>query len=328
MTQYIEGNDAYMQLGVRDIKKLSSIKKKRPSSLGNREKTAPYILILPAVIITFFISYLPLRGIIMAFQDYDPFRGLLDSTWVGLNNYNSIFGDPRFLDAIKNTLMIGITTLILGFFLSLVFALLLNDLQNMKFKRIVQTVSYLPYFLATIAVIGMVATIYDPYGPINDIIVYFTHNDNNRQLFLANNNLFFPNVIFIHLWKNVGWDSILFLAAIAGIDQQQYEAAKIDGATRLQQALYITIPGLSTMAVIIILMRVGFIVNDNFELIYGLQNAYTNFEVVGTIVYKEGIGNGNVSLATAFGLAQGLCAFIITLVGNWVAKKFSGVGLF
>jgi putative aldouronate transport system permease protein len=192
----------------------------------------------------------------------------------------------------------------------------------------VQTVSYLPFFLAWISVIGIVYSLCEEYGPINDIIVRLTGNESSRSIILANQNLFFPLAVLLNLWKNVGWGTIIYLAAIAGIDQQIYEAARIDGANRFQQALHVTFQGIKPTIVMILILSVGSIVSDNFELVYGLKNPYIQFDVIGTVVYDQGITRGNYSVATAFGFTQGIVQMLLVLAANMISKRVSGIGVF
>jgi putative aldouronate transport system permease protein len=183
----------------------------------------------------------------------------------------------------------------------------------------------LPQFLSWLAVVGLATSMYAIYGPINDLIMHFGGTE--RVMFLSNQSLFIPNLVFLNLWKTVGWDSIIYLAAITGIDSQLYEAAKIDGASRFKQIIHITIPGIMPTTIILLILAMGRLFNDNFELIYGLQNPFINFEVISTVVYKNGIVEGKYSIATAFGFMQGVIAFILMAISNKISNKLSGVSI-
>lgn len=286
-----------------------------------------YLLILPAVLFTFIFSYVPLPGLVLAFMHYDPFLQF-KSPWVGIENFKEIFTTPYFLNAILNTLQISFLTLIIGFFLAITFALLINELRNRVFKSIVQTVSYLPFFLAWIAVIGIMQSVYSMDGPINDFLFHLTGKESSRIMFLASQKFFLPNAIILHMWKNVGWSTIIYLASIAGIDQQLYEASYIDGASRLQQTWHITLPGIKPTIIMLLILSMGSLVADNFELVYGLQNPYINFEVISTVVFQQGINQGNYSVATAFGLSQGLVQLILVVAANYISKKVNDIAIF
>ena len=285
-----------------------------------------YILLLPSVILTLMFSYFPIGGVKMAFQDYNIYNPSM-SQWIGLTNFKKILETPGILTAIWNTLYISLLNLFICFPITVIFALLLNEVQCSWFKRFTQTVSYLPHFLSWISVIGIATAMYSKYGFINDLIVAITGNP-ERTLFMAEQSFFVPNVILLNIWKGTGWGSIVFLAAITGVDQSLYEAATVDGANRFKQIQHVTFPAILPTIVIMVLWRVGSLLSDNFELIYGLQNTYVNFEVIQTTVYKEGIQAGNYSISTALGFGQGLINFIVLFIVNMFAKKTTGTGLF
>ena len=312
---------------VSDSLALYQIKREKNLYKRIKDHTALYILLIPAIIFTFIFVYVPLPGIVAAFMDFDMLLQF-KSPWVGLDNFKEIFTTPMFLEAIINTLKLSFLTLVIGFLAAVLFALLINELRNGFFKGFVQTVSYLPYFLAWIAVIGIVQSIYSINGPVNDLIFLITGNEESKVMFLAQQSFFVPNALLLHLWKNVGWGSIIYLAAMSGIDQQLYEASHIDGASRFRQIWHITLPGIKPTFVMLLILSMGSLVSDNFELVYGLQNPYINFEVIGTVVFQQGISQGNYSLATAFGLSQGIVQFILVLTANYTSKKINEIGIF
>lgn len=292
----------------------------------NRQKLL-FVLIAPAIILTIIFSYVPMVGIKMAFQDYNIYMPEA-SEWIGFKNFIDIFTIKEFTDGIKNTVIISLLNLLICFPAGIVFALLLNEIKNTVYKKVIQTVSYLPHFLSWISVIGIVTSLFSEYGIINDLLVTLTGGAHERTMYLAEQWFFIPNVIILSLWKGVGWGSIVFLAAITGIDQSLYEAAKVDGASRLRQVWSITIPGILPTIMIMLLWQLARLFGDNFELIYGLQNPFVNVEVIGTIVYKNGIAGGNYQMTTAFGLMQGIVNFAFLMVANYISKKGTDVGIF
>jgi len=287
-----------------------------------RQKYA-YLLILPAMIFVFVFSYLPLAGIILAFKDFDIIKGVINSPWVGFDNFIAIFTYPNMLRAIKNTLIYGCVILFGGFPFPIILALLFNELKNMRFKKVVQTIAYMPHFLSWISVIGLFYTFLATEGAFNQIMAWLIGSGYIAKNPLMSEQHFLPIIFLSHLWKSVGWSSVIFLAAIAGIDPTLYEAATVDGCGKLKQVWHITMPCIKTTVIIVLVMSLGTLVNTNFEQVYGFQNVYTqeNTEVINTLIYRQGIQNGKYSLATAFGLAQGFVTLTLLLVSNAISKK-------
>jgi putative aldouronate transport system permease protein len=265
-------------------------------------------------------------GLIISFMDYNIINEKM-STWVGLKHFIDILTLPEFNTAIINTINISFLNLLICFPAPIIFALLLNEMKNNFFKKLVQTVSYMPFFLSWIAVIGMVYSLYATYGMVNDLRVLFGGENVERIMFLAQQNLFVFNIIILSLWKSFGWSSIIYLAAITGIDPQLYEAATIDGAGKFRQCLNVTLPSILPTIVIMLILAIGNIFKDNFDLIYGLQNPFIKYEIISTVIYKQGISAGNYSVSTAFGFMQGLVGLILTLGANWLSKKVNNVAL-
>lgn len=286
-----------------------------------------YLLLLPATLLVFIFSYIPMEGIKMAFQDYNIYNPSA-STWVGLKNFKELFRSNDMVLAIFNTFKISIWSLIVSFPMTVVFALLLNELRNKVFKKVIQTVSYLPYFLSWISIIGIVSTMYSGDGIINDLLVKILGDAWQRKSLLSIQGFFISDVIILSTWKGLGWGSIVFLAAITGIDQSLYEAAVLDGAGKFKQVIHVTIPGIMPTIMIMLLWRIAALFGDNFELIYGLQNPFVNVEVIGTLIYKNGIAGGNYQMSTAFGLMQGFVNFVFLIGANWLSKNGTDVGIF
>ncbi len=286
-----------------------------------------YLFLLPGIILTFIFCYLPLPGLYMAFVDYNPFKGIWGSLFVGLENLKTIFELPELSGAIVNTLKLSLLNLFIVFPLPLLFALLLNEVRNNAFKRITQTISYLPHFLSTIAVVGIASTLYGINGIINDIRIALLGEETQRVLFLGMQSFFVPNVVILTVWQSLGWSSIIYLSAISGIDPGLYEAAIIDGAGRFRQCWHITLPELSTTVILLFILQIGALFSSNFDLIYGLQNVFIDFEVISTAIYKHGITQGNYPVATAFSFLSGVISLVLILGANAVSKKVNNTSL-
>lgn len=286
-----------------------------------------YLFLLPAIVVTFVFMYLPMPGIIVAFKEYNVFKGPFASPWNGIENFRVMFQMPGITRSITNTLTLSVLSLIVAFPTPIVFALLLNEIRFTFFKRTVQTISYLPYFLSWIAVIGIAANLYALYGPLNDLRIAIFGPGTERILFLAEQKFFIPNALLLTVWKSFGWDSVIYLAALTSINPELYEVSTIDGASKLKQAWHITLPGLMPTATILLILRLGRLFESNFELVYGLQNPFIDYEVIATVVFKMGIQQADYALATAVGLFQAVVAFILTIMANKFAKTVSGYGI-
>ncbi|MDR0425757.1 MAG: ABC transporter permease subunit [Clostridiales bacterium] len=301
----------------------------KPAKKQSLRSDLPHILMtMPAVIVTFVFIYLPIFGLLIAFKDYSPKLGILGSPWAalsGFGNFAEIFKTPGLPEAIWNTFYINALTLLINFPAPLIFALFLNEIRQKMFKRVVQTVSYLPYFLSWIAVTSMVTTLLSQYGAINDFLKLIGLE---RTIFLDKGEFFLPTYILVTVWKGIGWNSIIYLSNISGISPELYEAARIDGAGRWKSVFHITLPALVPTAMILLIMSVGQIFGSNFELVYGLQNDISwNTEVISTVVYKFGLMQGKHSMTTALGLLQGVIALILTMGANQISQKVSSVSM-
>lgn len=288
-----------------------------------------YALILPAFITAAIFLYIPLGGLIVAFKDYDMFLGFWDSPWAGQYGFEHIINiiQNEFIrDSILNTLLLSLLNMVIAFPAPIILAILINELRLGPFKKIAQTVSYMPHFLSWISVVGLVMVFFAEWGPINDIFSML-NPERDRELYLARQDLFVPYLVGINLWKTVGFSSIVFIATIAGIDPQLYEAAMVDGAGRFRQIIHITLPGLSTIAILLLVLSVGGILSSNFELVFGLQNPFIEFEVIDTVVYRRGIMGRDYATATALGLVRGVIAVILTLGANLLSKRVTGLSI-
>jgi ABC-type polysaccharide transport system, permease component len=286
-----------------------------------------YLMILPVILYFILFSYKPMYGVIIAFKNYVPFKGILGSDWVGLQNFKEFFTDIYFFRVLKNTVIISFYSIVFGFPAPIILALLLNEVRSIAFKRTVQTVSYMPHFISIVIVCGMIRQFCLSDGAINDILYFFT---GNRIPLLQEADLFRPIYIISSIWQQTGWGTIIYLAALAGIDQEQYEAAKIDGAGRFKQMLYITLPGLVPTIIILLILRMGGILNVGFEkvlLLYG-PTTYETADVISTYVYRKGLLEGSFSYSTAVGLFNSIVNIIFLSATNYISKKVSNIGIF
>lgn len=317
-----------------NVKSKQQIEKKEDRKLSRnyalkclKQNKMTYLFLLPGMILTFIFAYVPLPGLYMAFTDYNPFSGIWGSEFVGLENIKQIIEMPELYGAIINTLKLSFLDLLIITPLPVIFAIMLNEIKNKAFKRITQTISYLPHFISTIAVVGIATTLYSNNGIINDIRVSMLGPETDRILFLGLQNFFVPNVLILTLWQTLGWSTIIYLSAISGIDPGLYEAAIIDGAGKFRQCWHITLPQLSTTIILLFILKVGGMLTSNFDLIYGLQNVFIDFEVISTVIYKEGITQGNYSIATAFSFLTGTISLLLILGANFVSKKINNVSV-
>lgn len=288
-----------------------------------------YILLIPAIIAVFVFLYLPLFGLVIAFKDYDIMNGLFGSPWVGLENFKIIFQQRSMLKAIGNTLILSFVNIFGTLPFPILLAILLNELWFPKFKKVVQTLSYLPHFLSYVAVVGFAYSLLSLEGPINSALVKAFGETYEAKNYLMYSEYFIPITFLTGLWKTVGWNSVIYLAAIAGIDSTLYEAAVIDGAGKFRQIWHITLPCIKGTVIVLLVMQLGSLFSGNFELVYGLQNVYTidETEIINTLVYRSGIQNGNYSVATAFGLLQGVITIILILSANFFSKRIAEVSI-
>ena len=310
-------------------KKLAKMKARAKKREMMKRYKFIYLLLIPAVVLVFIFNYLPMLGIVIAFFDYNPILGMGASEFVGFQNFIDIFSAPKFLSAIKNTVLYSGTILLFGAPFPITLAILFNELRGKYFKKTVQTITYLPYFLSWVSVVGMVYGIFLTDGSFNDIMRRIVGESWQDINILTNADNFIHIIFWSDQWKNIGWNSIVFLAAIAGIDQGLYEAAKIDGCGRLRQMWYITLPCILPTFVIMFIMSTGSLINSNFEQVMGFQNAFIQeqTETVNTLIYREGVTGIEYSKSTAFGLAQGLFSLLLVAFANKMSKKVSGVGI-
>ncbi|MDY3303237.1 MAG: ABC transporter permease subunit [Clostridia bacterium] len=300
--------------------------KKKKFSSSNR---VMYLLLMPAVISVIIFNFLPFAGIVIAFKDFDVIDGIWGSPWVGFGNFIKIFKYPEMLASIKNTLVYSIVGVFGKFPFPILLALMFNEVRNMRFKKVVQTMSYFPHFLSWASVCALIYAMFAIDGPVNNMLAKIIGTGYERTNILMESKNFLPIMFFSGLWKELGWSSIIYLAALAGIDQSMYEAAEVDGCNRLKQTIYITLPSIKTTIILVLLLGMGSLVTSNFEHVYGLQNVYTQneTEVINTLVYRKGIQGGEYSLATAFGLMQGIVSVTLVILANKFSKAVSETSL-
>jgi len=288
-----------------------------------------YLLALPGVLYFVIFSYVPMWGVVIAFKDFRLFRGLAGSPWVGFKHFEFFFTSPNFLRLLRNTILISGLNLVFVFPAPILLALLLNELKNGLFKRFVQTVSYLPHFISWVVVGGLLTyTFSQSMGVVN---IQLQRLEMEPLHILGNKSAFYSLVVGTSIWKEIGWEAIIYLAAIAGINPELYEAATMDGANRLQRVLYVTLPGISAVIVIMLILQISAILNSNFLQILILQGAdaslYEVGDVIDTWVYRAGFLKSQLSLATAVGLFKGLVGLVLVFFANKVANKLTGQGL-
>jgi putative aldouronate transport system permease protein len=287
-----------------------------------------YSLLAPVLVLIFIFCYIPMYGIIIAFQDYIPGSPVIGTgvTWVGFKYFARFIKSEYFLRLIRNSLVLSGLNLLFGFTLPILFALLLDQIHRMKFRRFVQTASYLPYFISTVIVAGMVIAFVDSNGLITALLSLFGVP---RQNLLINKTAFPAIYTITNVWKNFGFGSILYLSAISSINPGLYESAKIDGANRLQQAWHITIPGIQRIIAINLIMSIGGILAANTDLILLLYHpsTYEVADVIGTYVYRLGIVGGEFSYTVAVGLFMSVIGFTLTFGANKISSKLTDYGL-
>lgn len=291
-----------------------------------REIPFHLMLLLPMLFLAVF-SFAPLFGILMAFQDYMPAKGILQSRWVGLENFDFIFSLPSIRQIFANTIIISLGKLAAGIIVPVFFALLLNEIRVIAFKRTVQTIVYLPHFLSWVVLANVVSSILGFDGPINSLIQSMGHDP---ILFLGSNVWFRPVIILSDCWKEFGYGSIIYLSALTSIDPGLYESASLDGASRLQKIFYITLPMLVPTIVLMMALNLGNILNAGFDQIFNLYNplVYETGDIIDTYVYRIGLINMQYSLATAVGLIKSVIGFVLIMSSNLVSRKLVSRSIF
>lgn len=281
-----------------------------------------YLLLVPGLAFLLLFKYTPMYGIVIAFQDFNIFDGIAGSKWVGLEQFQKLMHSDEFMQVFRNTLLISLYKIVLLFPIPIILALFLNEVGRMWFKRTVQTIVYLPHFLSWVIISGLFINILSPSGGIvNEVIKWF---GGQPISFFIDNDFFRSTVVFTAGWKEAGWNAIIFIAAIAGIDQDQYEAADIDGAGRIQKMLHITLPGILPTIILMFILRIGHLLDAGTEQILTMYNpvVYETGDVIGTYVYRVGLGKMDYSFSTAVGLFNSVVGFLLIIFGNYLSKRF------
>lgn len=281
-----------------------------------------YLMMVPALTYFLLYCYMPMFGLVIAFQDYkvgDPFIG---GKFVGMKHFTDFFQSYYFGRLLKNTFLLSLGVLIFGYPVPLIFALLLNEVRNVKFKKVAQTVTYLPHFISLVVICGLILDFTKMDGLINTVIKAF---GGEPIAFMSKPEWFRPVYIISDIWATFGWNSIIFIAALLGIDTELYEAAGLDGANRFQKILYISIPGITPVIMTTLLMRLGRVMSLGFEKVFNLYNAstYETADIISTFVYRQGILNANYSSAAAIGLFNAIINLVLVIVANKLSKKLT-----
>ena len=285
-----------------------------------------YLLIIPVLVYYFLFCYVPMYGIIMAFQNYKPELGILHSQFVGLRHFKDFFMGGYFWRLIGNTLTISFTSLVFGFPMPIILALMLNEMQTKWLKRGIQTVTYMPHFISVVVIVGILKEFTAADGLIGQMYTHLTGND---VAMLSNPDCFVPIYVLSNIWEGAGWDSIIYLAALAGIDTQLYEACKIDGGGRVRQLFTVTLPGILPTIIVLLILRLGGILNVGYEKIILLYNPinYEKSDVISSYVYRVGMQDFRYGFSTAVGLFNSAIGCIIVFIANTINRKINETSL-
>ena len=297
--------------------------------LGARLNRSKFLImmIIPAIIFYIVFCYVPMYGVLMAFQKFNPKVGIFGSTFVGFDNFLKVFEEPKFWLAFRNTLIIGSVKIVISFLGAVIIALLLNELRMIKAKKTIQTIVTFPHFLSWVVVSGFVFSLFAYNGAVNALVDAM---GGERTNFLLDTKFFFGLIFVSDIWKEAGWGSIIYLATMAGIPQDQYEAADIDGATRLQKIWHITLPGIKPTAILLLIMSVGGVLSAGFDQILNLSNKAIIDEVniIDTYIYYHYVsGSGNAGIGTAIGLFKSVISFILVITVDRIAKACGERGI-
>ncbi len=288
-----------------------------------------YLFLVPAVVYIAIFMYAPMYGLVIAFKDFSASKGIMGSPWVGTKWFSTFFNAPRFWQILKNTLALSVYSLVVGFPLPVILALIINGIGNTRAKKFTQTVTYMPYFISTVVLVGMMSVLFSPRsGIVNTLLSYL--GGSGDTFFMGESKFFRHMYVWSGVWQSTGWNSIIYIAALTGVSQELHEAAKIDGANKLQRILNVDLPAIMPTMVILLIMNCGSILSVGYEKVYLLQNDLNTpvSEVISTYIYKMGLQQQRFSYSTAIGLFNNVINFIILITVNKVSKKISGMGLF
>ena len=286
------------------------------------------LMILPVLAQFIIFKYLPLYGITLAFKNYRILQGISESPWIGFYNFQRLFSSVDFLRVFKNTIVLAALNFVFGFPAPIILALMINEMRGKTFKRVSQTISYLPHFVSWVILAGIFMELLSPSrGPINAILKALGLN---TIFFLGDPEWFRPTLVITNIWKGIGWGSIVYLAALGGINEELYDAARVDGCGRFKRIYHVTLPGILPVVVIMLIFAAGDLVSDNFDQVFNLQNdgVINNVgDVLGTFIYRQGIGNLDYSFSTALELFRNLISLVLVVSTNKICKLIGEYGL-
>lgn len=311
------------------VNMVDSIVKKRKTPLKVRfKKDLPFhLMLLPGVVLVFIFKYLPLAGLSIAFEDFYPVYGLFNQEWIGLDNFKFIFSLPTFPRVLYNTIFIAVMKIVAGIVVPVTFALMLNEMRNIHYKRTLQTIVYLPHFISWVALAGIFLDVLSMDGIVNMLIKALGAQP---VYFLGDPGVFPYTIVVTDIWKTFGWNTIVYLAAVTGVDTQLYEAAYLDGAGRFKQTIHVTIPGILPIVMLMSILSIGNVLRAGFDQVFNLYSplVYSTGDIIDTFVYRLGILDAQFGPATAVGLFQSLVSFILIMTGYWAADRFAGYRVF
>lgn len=285
-----------------------------------------YLMMIPATVLLILFTYGPMYGIIMAFQDFTVFKGYTGSPFVGLKHFQRLFSDPLFYRLFKNTFMVGVLDFLFSFPAPLIFALILNEVRKVRFKSVVQSISYLPHFIPLVVMVGIIFELFGSYGIINSLLSSLGIEPIS---FFTKSEWFLPLYIGSGVWKTIGWGSIIYMGALTNIDSTLYEAADMDGANRWHKMWHVTLPSLRPTVVTLFILNAGGIMQVGFEKVFLMSSpaTYEVSDVLSTYVYRQGILNSDFSYSAAVGLFNNIVALLFVLLANKIAKKLGEEGI-
>ena len=286
-----------------------------------------HLMLFPGMVLIILFKYVPLSGILIAFKDFIPTKGIFGSPWVGLENFEYMFSLPDTLQVLWNTLKIAVLKIVINFPVPILVAILLNEVKNRKFKKGVQTIIYLPYFISWVILSGMILDLFSLDGVVNQVLGSIGLEP---IFFMGDNRPFLGLLIGTDVWKNFGYGTVVYLAAITGVDEALYESAKIDGASRWKQILYITLPGIAPIVMLMMILNLGNILNAGFEQVFTLYSprVYETADIIDTFVYRISLVEANYSLGTAVGLLKSVVSFLLIVSSYKLANKYSDYTIF
>ena len=307
---------------------ITSNKRLRSFLAAVRKHKLHLVMIVPVLAQFIIFKYLPLYGILLAFKDYRILQGIAESPWVGFFNFQRLFNSLDFLRVFKNTIVLALLNFIFGLPAPIILALMINEMRGKVFKRISQSLSYLPHFISWVILAGIFMELLSPSrGPVNAVLKALGLK---TIFFLGDPGWFRPTLVITNIWKGIGWGSIVYLAALGGINEELYDAARVDGCGRFKRIWHVTLPGMLPVVIIMLIFAAGDLVSDNFDQVFNLQNdgVINNVgDVLGTFIYRQGIGNLDYSFSTALELFRNLISLVLVVSTNKISKLVGEYGL-